>query len=184
MNRLLDLPTWMKVFIVLAIVGALYGAFKYWKHGVYQSGWDAREVVAVEEKRRLNADAKEKFAEEQLKAQGIQTNLQDKLYKLDVQSTKERADHEKVVANYESRLRSGADRMSIAIKRAGCPVPGVPESVDLAAAATVSDEARVDLMPETAVRILRIASDSADLVRDYNELVDIYSAARTACNAR
>ncbi len=184
MNRLLDLPVWVKALVVLAIVGTLYASFRYWKHGVYQSGWDAREVVAVDEKRRLNADAKEKFAEEQLRAQGIQQTLQEQLYVLDELSTKERANHEKVVAGYESRLRSGAERMSIAIKRAQCQVPGEPSGVDLAAASAVGDEARVDLMPETAVRILRIAADSADLVRDYNELVDIYSAARTACNAR
>ena len=88
--------------------------------------------------------------------------------------------HEKVIKDYESKLRSGAERLSIAINR---PIPTCSASADARTSSQSSKEERADIMPETAARILSIAGDAAKDVRDYNALVDIYNAARTACNA-
>ncbi len=177
----LDLPWWMKLAAGAALLAALYGAFAIWRHSIYQEGWDVRDRAAKEEKRQVNAAAEKKFSEAREKALAAQTLLQDQLYALDTHRTQELADHEKIVDVLQSRVRAGTERLSVAVRRQ-CPVPAGGPGQDPTIAPGPGTETRADLLPESAARIVRIAADGAQLVHDYNALVDVYNAARATCN--
>lgn len=73
-------------------------------------------------------------------------------------------------------VRSGAVRLSIAVKAR--PAGSCAASGDPAAAASAGDEARAELMPEAAETLIGIAADGDDAVRSFNACHDAYEAIR------
>jgi len=96
------------------------------------------------------------------------------LAKLDTQHTQERERANQTNADLRARVAAGDDRLSVLAK---CPVvraPGTTASLDHA-------EARAELDPAAAERIVRVANDGDDAIRALSALQDWVS---TACRAQ
>lgn len=158
--------------VLLAVLLACYVSYTH-GYAKSQTEWFAKEnAIRAEAAEKLNAAVQANVTKERELAALISVK--------DTQLYESTQNHEKVIKDYESKLRSGAERLSIAINRA---TSTCASSTDTGTASQSGKEERADVMPETAARILGIAGDAAKDVRDYNALVDIYNAARTACNS-
>ena len=168
----------MQIRLIIAAVLLALGGFLVWFVPSHYREQGRQEIIQkYQEESRL---ALEKLNLEIQQNADKERQLAALITAKDTQLYESNQAHEKVIKDYESKLRSGSERLSIAISS---KIPACSASTDTRTPSQSSKEERADIMPETAATILSIAGDAAKDVRDYNALVDIYNAARTACNA-
>lgn len=100
-------------------------------------------------------------------------NTQRLLTQLDTEHTQERERANQTNANLRAAVAAGEHRLSVLAK---CPAGGSasPSSLD-------HDQARAELDPAAAERIVRITNDGDDAIRQLSALQDYV---RTACPAK
>lgn len=89
-----------------------------------------------------------------------------------------KAEFDRVVAD----LRAGNRRLSVAVR--SCSTAQAGDSGAGAAPAAGHQEARAELDPAAAERILGVARDGDDAIRDLNACVDAYEAVRKRINVQ
>jgi prophage endopeptidase len=97
--------------------------------------------------------------------------------KIAVKHTEEMKDAETKIAGLRADVRSGAVRLSIAV-RAATRAGSDQASGDPSPSGGDPEEARAELMPATADALISIAADGDDAVRDFNACHDAYEAIR------
>lgn len=149
-------PTWPFAVGTL-VIGLAAGA---WADHTYMSGkYD-----------KLVAKQTEALAQTNAANQKESIELQDRVDDLNTQKVRDDEQHAKDLESVRAAARAGTVRLSI---------PGACRtnaSKEASPAPTAGAEERADLLPGTADAIIRIAGDSAKVVRDYNQLLDQYNA--------
>jgi len=148
--------------VVLAFCLGLIGGFLWGGH--HQAQIDEGTAAKVsEEHARALASATERYRE-------AERNGRRAFDSIDAVRQQEKENATKQMDVLRKQLRTGAERLSVSIDAASAA----------AAAATASAgdrEARANLLPEAAERILDIAREGGDIVRDLNACVDKYHRA-------
>lgn len=148
-------PTWPFAVGTL-VIGLAAGA---WSDHVYMSGkYD-----------KLVAKQAEAIAQANAANQKESIELQDRVDDLNTQKVRDDEQHAKDLESVRAAARAGTVRLSI---------PGscrANTSQEASPAPAAGGEERTDLLPGTADAIIRIAGDSAKVVRDYNQLLDQYN---------
>lgn len=149
-------PTWPFVVGTL-VIGIAAGA---WADHAYMSGKYAK----------LVAKQTEALAQANAANQKESIELQDRVDDLNTQKVRDDEQHAKDLESVRAAARAGTVRLSI---------PGAcraNSSKEASPAPATGAEERTDLLPGTADAVIRIAGDSAQSVRDYNQLLDQYNA--------
>lgn len=136
--------------------------------GAAQNAQQNKENLAL-----ITANAKIKFL--QAKVDLTEETMQQKLYD-------QKAEHEKSFEKYSSSFRAGTERLQ-------CPAAvaayvGPADGGNTAPAAGTGSSEATYLVPEASVDVLRLATDSAKDVRDYNTVVELYNLMRSTCNGQ
>jgi Na+-transporting methylmalonyl-CoA/oxaloacetate decarboxylase gamma subunit len=174
------IPGWVRVFAVLALVGALVWGVNAWEGRIYQQGYAAAKAEADAREKQIQSEEKDKLASATADALTKEREIRRAFDAMSASRMKKESDYETTIASLRADARSGALRLSIAIDAGS--LPGCAPAADPAAAGAPDRETRADVLPGTADDVLRIASGTARGVRDYNELVDRYNEARRFCN--
>lgn len=103
----------------------------------------------------------------------IERTLNEQLSKVDTARQVSEQKQQLADQRYADALRFGALRLSVPVTHC---VPADP------AASGTAAQTRAELVPEAAVRIDAIGVEGDQAVRDLNELIDRYDAARAAVN--
>ncbi len=101
---------------------------------------------------------------------------------LTVTNLKQKADYENRLAIHVAAALARTERLSIATGTPACSVLVAAAGANPGTASEPAGEARSEVLPGVASRILSIAGDSAGTVRDYNTIIDLYNVARETCN--
>jgi hypothetical protein len=184
----LDIPWWWKLLGAGALLVGLFVAEQAYEAHLMGQGdaagyarakgeWASSEVKIKAEAERL-ASADTKKAHEETAA------LQLKFDQLGDVQQKARFDHENDIRIAVAGALAGTERLSI--PTAGRP-GGTLSEIGAVEGATAGDraapEARADLLPQISAAVLGFAGDHGQLVRDYNDLLERFDAARASCNA-
>lgn len=162
MNRLQSLGA-----VVLALCLGLIGGYLWGGHR--QAQIDEGEAAQVSEQHALAlASAFERYREAERDGQAAAAAIAAA-----AQMEKENAKKQMDVLRGE--LRTGAERLSVAVNAASAAAAAQ-------AAAAGDREARADLLPAAAGRILDFALEGDDIVRDLNACVDKYHRAEQVIN--
>lgn len=171
MTNLLDELLFGAVIVVaLALCG--YGTYHMGRTGAQHEAEIARQRVNIAQTAALNAARADAKHVEQL----MQQTITDRDNALDI----ERAKHATEVSVLRATVRAGDVRLSVPVAR--CAIPASAAAASPAAVAAPGSEARTDLVPGTADAIFRLAGQSADDVRDYNEVIERFEDMRAVCN--
>jgi len=112
-------------------------------------------------------------------ARDAEQKLRDSFDKADTKRQEDKDVHEKELDKLRASVRAGTERLR-------CPGAKIPASAapdNSATASGPSNEGRSgDLVPQAAVDILGIGARIRGLVRERNDLIDKYNAARETCN--
>ncbi len=155
---------WRQILGALVVVAAL-GALSWYGHERYAAGFhEATEQQAA------------RIADEREASRQRAEVLADEMNMAAVERQKERFEHEKIVAGLRADVRRGAVVLRVPVAASSCENSSV--------AGGLSTETGHELMPETAVDILDVASGIRQSVLDYNAVVDTYEKARAACNGQ
>jgi prophage endopeptidase len=122
-----------------------------------------------------DAAAKIKLKEANDRAKAAEDQMGAAHAATDEKRNKEKEDAETTINALRADVRSGALSLSIATRALRAIGPGQ-------GAAPGYQEARAELMPETAIALIDIAADGDAAVRDLNACVDKYEAVRGAVN--
>jgi hypothetical protein len=184
------IPWWWKLIGAGAIVlAAVLAKQAYDARLVKQGdgiGYARAKGEWAEAERRIKDDAEHEAAIETGKARQETVALQKKFDQLADSQQNDRIDHENEKRIAVAAALAGTERLSFPARSESCAGGAVPQAgaaEDSGTGAGAGAEARTFLLPGTAAAIFRIAADDAQLVRDYNSLVDRYAAARAICNA-
>lgn len=142
-----------KALAVVAVLLAAFGAGVKLGSDHVQADWDLE--------RRERAEATLQLERETRRAVDAIT----------VNNQKEKSRAKATIDSLRADVRSGVERLSVAV--AACSTGD---------AGTGHPEARAELLPEAADRIVGIAADADEAVRDLNECVDKYDAVRKLAN--
>lgn len=118
-------------------------------------------------------DAKSSRVRELESANESRRNTQRLLAQLDTEHTQERERANQTNANLRAAVAAGEHRLSVLAK---CPAGG-----SAGASSLDHDQARAELDPAAAERIVRITNDGDDAIRQLSALQDYV---RTACPAK
>lgn len=132
----------------------------------------------------IKAETDAKYAQQLEHAKQQTADLQRDFDDLADIRLKEKYDGTKKLDAAVAAAVARTERLSIRTAGTSCPVPGGSAPTDPGPAGGPGGEARTDLLPETTAAIFSIAADSAELVRDYNDVVKRYELARVTCNAK
>lgn len=136
---------------------------------------DKQRVIADHEKsERLLAEAN---TAEIAKRTEAEHKLSNTLNELAIANQKVNANAKRQVDSLRTDIRSGAVRLSVPTKNCSITVAANPS-----AAAEPAGEARAELLPEFAERIIARAAQCDAEVRERNELMDRYNAVRDEFN--
>ncbi|RAM63232.1 lysis system i-spanin subunit Rz [Herbaspirillum rubrisubalbicans] len=148
--------------VVLALCLGLIGGYLWGGHR--QAQIDEGRAAEVREQHALAlASATERYREAELGGQQAFANMTAALQK-------EKDDAKKRMDALRDELRTGAVRLSVAVDAASATAAAQ-------AAAAGDREARADLLPAAAGRILDFALEGDDVVRDLNACIDKYHRA-------
>lgn len=175
------MPWWGKLLIVVAVVSLLAGGYGMWESHVEQVGYERANGEWVIKEGVIAQDVQDKAAQAAKDALFTERELREKFNALTAVRLKEKDDHETDITRHVNAALAHAERLSVATAR--CAVPGQASGTGAAAGAGTGGETRTDLLPATSAAVLRIAGDSAGLVRDYNAVVEQYRAIADSCNA-
>ena len=174
---------WLRTSLVIALfVGAAVYHHKI-TTDAYKAGYAAREAIAVETELRITHQVAKQRAEDQAKADAETKRLKQNADNLAAQQKIERAKHEKNVQDHIAAALAGREWLRVQTTGASYPIrsEASPESAGIRAAA--GSEKGAYLVPESAATIYRIAGDTAQLVHDYNALLDRFNECRATANA-
>lgn len=171
------IPLPWRLGALAAAVVALLGLGTLVYHHIYSQGWDARDTIAKQQ----DAAAAAHYADEVRQAQAQTVAIQAQADRDAAAYQLERDHHEKDIAQHVAAALAGVERLRVPV--AGCTVREGSAPTSAAAPASAVDGTPADLMPGTAASILRIAGDSAQLVRDYNKLLERFDTCRAVANA-
>jgi len=145
--------------VVLALCLGLIAGFLWGGH--HQAQIDEGRAAKVSEDHALAlAGATERYREAERNGQRAFANIE-------ATRQQEKENATKQIEVLRGQLRTGAERLSVAIDAASAAAA--------AATAGAGDrEARANLLPEAAERILDFAREGGDIVRDLNACVDKY----------
>lgn len=182
------IPWWWKALAAAALLCALVVAKGQYDAHLIAKG-DAAGAARVKaewvaSEAGIKAAAEREAGAETKKAHAETAALQLKFDQLADRQQKERTDHEFAKRIAIAAALAGAERLSIDTSDgAGGTLPegGPPESSS--AGANPAPATRAYLLPEAAAAVLDFAGDYGQLVRDYNDVLDRFDAARTSCNA-
>lgn len=166
---------------VLLLAAAALGV-AWFGHSRYAAGYDARNKIAIAAEAAISAQARDKLDAATADAATREKALETLVAALKAQREQDEATNAKNLETMRARAAAGTERLSI---RAECParaLPGRAAPAEPAAAAGTGGETRADVVPSTAADVFSIAEGIAELVRDYNRVVDLYDAARNTCN--
>ncbi|MBP1314527.1 lysis system i-spanin subunit Rz [Herbaspirillum sp. 1130] len=153
--------------VVLALCLGLIGGYLWGGHRQAQID-EGREAKVSEQHAIALASATERYREAERGGQQAFANMTAALQK-------EKDDAKKRMAVLRDELRTGAVRLSVAVDAASAAAAAQ-------AAAAGDREARADLLPAAAERILDFALEGDDIVRDLNACVDKYHRAEQVIN--
>lgn len=165
------------IFAAIIIVSMTVAGF-----GAYHFGRVSAQHEAELQRQATNVEATDRFNKAQRDAREREFDLQQQLTQRDAALDTERATHAKDVDTLRASVRAGAVRLSVPVAR--CEVPASNAADNPAVVAAPGSEARADLVPGIADAIFRLAGQSADDVRDYNEVIERYEACRTFSTLR
>ncbi len=184
----LDIPWWWKLIGAGAVLALLFVAEQAYEAHLVGQGDTAGyarakgEWAAAETK--IKADAVREAAADTKKAREETAALQLKFDQLGDVQQKARFDHENDIRIAVAGALAGTERLSIPTGAgAGGALPEAGTVEGSAARAGASPAARTDILPSAAAAVLSVAGDYGQLVRDYNDLLDRFDAARASCNA-
>lgn len=163
------------------LLSAIGGGLTYLHHKIYKQGWNDREVIAVANEKKIEEEAKLALADAIDDANKRELKLSTKLSEISIANTQKEASYEDRINRLNDRVRVGDQRLSIATRS---KVPQCVNSTDPAIAVQSGTETDSELMPEAVEFLTRIAADSDRHVRQLNDVIDAYDAAREACNAK
>lgn len=141
----------LKAVALVAIVLGLFGAGAKVGAGHIQAKWDQEKAE--------QADATLQLERETRRAVDAIT----------INSKKEKENAKATIDSLRADVRRGAERLSVAVASCQAGDTGTGHS-----------EARAELLPEAADRIVGIIGEADDAVRDLNECIDKYNAVRLA----
>lgn len=177
----MKIPFWVKVLAAIALAGALVSAKEAWEARIYQKGYDAADQAAKARENAISAAAALELASATESVLEKEREVRRAFDAVMVDRNKKEANYEATIADLRAAARAGAVRLSVGIDAGS--IPGCTPGADPAAAGGTRREARADVLPEVADAVFSIAGDIAKGVRDYNRLLDLYAAARSACSA-
>lgn len=134
----------------IAIVLVLSGFVSGCQHRASQA-----EKERLEAEAKYNAELAQKQAEIQASADAIQHKYE-----------KEKRDAEKTISDLRASIQSGSMRLSVPVTRVSSD------------SRPASGEERAELDPATADRLVSIAADGDTAIRELNQCIDQYNAAR------
>jgi hypothetical protein len=183
MNFITNNLIWIKLgCLVVFIIGL------FWLKAQYIEEGRVLGVAQTTASRDRQDEANNKAAgEEQVRRAGEASKkeeaLKSKIAENETKAIQTEKDHETKLQAANARARAGNSGMQCptSSQTAG-QIAGQPTREDSSTSGSVADSGRTDLLPGAAVTIQSVASDSARLVRDKNELVRLYNAARETCN--
>lgn len=160
----------------LLIVAVIASVLALGGYGAYHMGRTGAQHEAAIAQQRANAAQFAALNVARDTAKQLEQTMRQTISDRDATLDTERAAHEKAVSTLRA---TGNLRLSVAVAR--CAIPASGTAASPAVVAAPGSEARTDLVPATADAIFRIAGQSADDVRDYNEVTERYEAMRQAC---
>jgi hypothetical protein len=179
-------PLWIARLLLLA---ALTGGVAWLHHKVYHEGWHDRDVTAIADAKvkqdqvnAADAAAATQLSEANARVSGLQLTLTTTVSSLTTKHKTEMNNANDKINNLIADVHAGKLRLSIALSPGACNSSGQNQSAG--SASGISDEARADLMPETADALIRIAGDGDAAVRRANACVDVYNALKESINAQ
>lgn len=175
---------WLGIGAVVAVVAAGLA----YHHSIYMdgdtAGYARRNREAVETEKLIAAQVEKRHAADLAAANTETARLQSVADADALKHQQENDRHEADIKNHVAAALAKRERLYIATgPSASCPVRDQATPKGSAAGTGPGDETRTEIMPDAAAAIYRIAGDSAQLVRDYNTVVDRYDKIRTSCNA-
>lgn len=170
----------IKVLGVLALVGALIAGYQLWHHNVDKAGYDR----ANKEWLARNQAADLKAAHELEMANNAVFDKQLKISKLNDEISKRYEESKNDKAKFDALRNSHAnDTKRLRLAGATCTSDSTAENQDSTTASGSEKAGQCVLLPSTAATILDVARSSRDNVRQLNECIDLYNAAREVVNA-
>jgi len=176
------MPLQIKLIATAVMFAALAGAGWYVHHAIYQSGWDARDVIAKRDTQIANDKAAAELASANDKIHVLNLSMSRNLDSINTSHYEAQKNADDKIASLSADLRSARLRLSVSIAAGSC-TPAGPDQ-NSAAGAGDRGEARAELMPEVAADLLAIAANGDSAVRRANACVDAYNAVRDQVNAQ
>lgn len=170
---------WMKILAAVILFGIAVTAFNNWKDGIYQEGYNARDVIAKADEARITKEAQDKFIVAQHESALRERNLREAIDDQEKTRLQESKKYETIIARYQSDARSGSFKLRIPTTTDS--VSGNPKDPGTGATSGPSSPQDSVVMPETAADILGIAGEIGRDMRQINGLIDAYEALRKDC---
>lgn len=173
---------WLRASLVIALIvgGAAY------HHKIttdaYKAGYAEREAIAVETELRITHQVAKQRAEDQAIADAETKRLKDNAIALAKQNKIERDKHEREIESRVAGALAGREWLRVQTTGADYSLRGEAAPTSAGIGATTGDEKGAYLVPRYAATIFRIAGDTAQLVYDFNEVVDRFNECREVAN--
>jgi hypothetical protein len=175
---------WMQLGAIVLVLVAMFAYKHHYDENKRQEG---RNEVTIQRDKQDEINNKA-AGEEQTRRTGLadkkEEELKTKIAENESNAIQTEKDHETKLQAANARARAGNSGMQCPTSsQTASQIAGQPAREDSSAPGSVADSGGTDLLPDAAVVIQNTASDSARLVRDKNELVRLFNAARETCNA-
>ena len=174
----------IKIIGAALLIAGLATAVAFYRHSVYQSGYDTAEALYIAREKSINAQSKAELAKATQEAAARQESLRAALEVNNTQHAKEKRDANATVQKLHADIVSGARRLSVAVTGAGCTVSAIRGYSSAGPGAGSGNQARAELDPATADALVAIAADGDTSIRQANALIDAYQAIAHACGPK
>lgn len=176
----MKLPFWMRAFAALIIVAAIIGCAAAIYHGIYLRGYHARGIEAEASEAKINRQHQAALAAAEKARRNKELHLAGIITELANQYQEVKSNAEVIQDKLRADVRAHAVRLSIPTN-ARCTDSSSAGGPNTAPTRGTGDQARAELMPETAIALIDIATDGDRAMRERNWLIDAYNAVRDAC---
>lgn len=177
----LDIPIWAKALILLAVFGALYAWDQSRMNASYDRGYKVAEAAAKVKADGIDRQHMTKQADAFTAARNKEDQLRKERDEAEAKRFKENQSAKTTIEGLRADARRSELKLRDANARASRPVPGCSGSQGADPSTGSGAEEGSDLMPATADALLGIAGGIAQSVQDYNQLLDDYNTAVSAC---
>jgi hypothetical protein len=183
-----DIPWWWKWIGAALALAALVAAEQAYEAHLVEKGDTAGYARSngewTKKEAKIEAAAVFEAKADTLKAREETAALQLKFDQLGDIQQKARIDHENDIRIAVAGALAGTERLSVPTAgRPGGTLSEIGAVEGATAGAGAAPEARADLLPQISAAVLGFAGDHGQLVRDYNDLLERFNAARASCNA-